>query len=118
MKRSATERNRPGSSRLDDTSFWPRRVCPEIDNRRAVDHIPAPKRHVQSSPDAIAKVDNAAIEAADVKQVELQQDIVGEEPLAAANHDWGHKQVTFVDQPGSERLRGEVGAADGDITIR
>ena len=60
---------------------------------------------------AVVEVDRAASEAAFVHQVEVQADVVGERPLAAPYHDGHEEQVPLVDQPGLDRVGGEVRAA-------
>src|ERR671911_884948 len=73
---------------------------------------------VSSRPGAVAEVDHAVAETALVQQLELQADIVGEELLAASDHDGCDEQLAFVDQPGPERVAGEVGTADRQLTFR
>jgi hypothetical protein len=64
------------------------------------------------------KVNHAVSETAFVKQLELQEDIVGERPFAASHHDGRDEQVVLVDQPGLDRLGGEVRTTHADVTSR
>ena len=66
-----------------------------------------------SRPNPVVEVNHAVAETAFVQQLERQADVVGKGPLAAAHHDGRDEQVALVDQPGLERLGGEVGTADG-----
>jgi hypothetical protein len=63
-------------------------------------------------------MNHAVAETAFVQQLELQADTVGEGLLAASHHDGRDEQVVLVDQPGLDRLGGEVGTADRDVTSR
>jgi hypothetical protein len=65
---------------------------------------------VSSSDGAVVEVHHTLAESAFVQQFELQADIVGEERVAASHHDGRDEQVDLVDQPGLDRLGGEVGA--------
>src|SRR4051794_5903884 len=73
---------------------------------------------VASRPDAVVEVNHAVAEAALVEELELQADMVGEGLFAASHHDGREEQVALVDQPGLDRLGGEVGTAHGDVTSR
>ena len=44
--------------------------------------------------------------------------MIGEGPFAASHHDGRDEQLELVDQPGPDRLGGEVGTAHGDVTFR
>jgi hypothetical protein len=70
---------------------------------------------VPSSPGAVAEVNHAVAETAFVQQFELQADIVGEELFATSHYDGRDKQVPLVDQPGLDRLGGEIGAANHKV---
>jgi hypothetical protein len=63
-------------------------------------------------------VNQAVPEAALVKQLELQADVVRQRLLAASHHDGRHEQVQLVDQPRFERMGGEIGPGDGEVTLR
>jgi hypothetical protein len=63
------------------------------------------------------EVDHAAAETAFVQQFELQVSIVREGLLAPSDHDGRDEQLELVHQPGSDRLGGELGTADGDVTF-
>src|SRR3954467_1222743 len=52
------------------------------------------------------------------QQFELHEDIVWKGFLASSHHDGCDEQVALVDQPGPERLGGEVGTAHADVTLR
>jgi hypothetical protein len=64
------------------------------------------------------EVDHSADEAPLVEQLELHADAVREGPLAAPHDDRREEQVAFVDQPGPERLGGELGTAHGEVAGR
>ena len=64
------------------------------------------------------EVHNTVAETAFVQQFEFQAEIVGEGPFASSHHDRRDEQVALVDQPGLDRLGGEVGTAHGDVTSR
>ena len=68
--------------------------------------------------ESVVEVNHAVAETAFVQQLELQADVVGEGPVAASHHDRRDEQVALVDQPGPDRLGGEVGTAHGDVTSR
>jgi len=63
---------------------------------------------VFSRPDAVVEVHHAVAETAFVQQFELQADIVGEGWLAAF-HNGRDEEMALVNQPGLQRLGGEVG---------
>src|SRR6266851_4359785 len=67
--------------------------------------------------DAIVQMDHAVLEAAFVHQLEVHAQIVGQGLVAASHHDGRHESVEFVDQAGLDRLRGQVGTADCDVTF-
>src|SRR5215212_7709852 len=73
---------------------------------------------VSSSPGAVVEVDHAVAETAFAQQFELHADIVGEGPFAASHHDGRDEQMVLVDQPGPERLGGEVGTAHDHVPSR
>ncbi len=64
------------------------------------------------------EMNDAVPESAFVQQLELQTDIVGEGPRAASHHDGREEQMTLIDQPGRDRLAGEVGTTHADVTFR
>src|SRR5215213_8259645 len=66
---------------------------------------------------AVAQVHHAVAEPALVQQFELKPDPVGEELLAAAQHDGPDEQVVLVHQPGGDRMGAEGGTAHGEITL-
>src|SRR3712207_8983419 len=49
------------------------------------------------------------------RSFELHAHIVGEGPFAASDRDGRDEQVALVDQPGPERLGGEVGTAHDHV---
>ena len=61
-------------------------------------------------------MNHAVAEKAYAQQFELQADTVGERLFAASHQDGRDEQVALVDQPGPDRLGGEVGTADRDVT--
>src|SRR5664279_3075859 len=67
---------------------------------------------------AVVQVDHAAAEMAYAAQFELPDDIVGKGRITAAHNNGREEQVALVDQPGPDRLSGEVGTAHGDVTSR
>src|SRR5215211_2121689 len=73
---------------------------------------------VSLRPGAVTQVDHAIAETAFVQQFEPHANIVGEGWLASSHHDGRDEQVALVDQPGPERLGGEVGTAHADVTLR
>src|SRR5215203_1640188 len=81
---------------------------------------PRPRRPgsvaISSRPGAVVEVNHAVAETAFVQQFELQADIVGEGLFAASHHYRREEQVALVDQPGLDRLGGEVRTAHADVT--
>src|SRR5205085_4506688 len=59
----------------------------------------------------IAQVHHAVAEAPLVEQIQLDVDAVRQRPLAAAHHDGREEQLHLVDEPGRERLAGELWTA-------
>jgi hypothetical protein len=53
------------------------------------------------------EVDHAVAEAVLVQELQPQADVVGEGPVAPADHDWREEQVELVDQarPSGPRRR-------------
>src|SRR5829696_4612952 len=72
---------------------------------------------VSSRPGAVAEIDHAVAETALVQQLQLQADIVGEGLLAASHYDGCDEQLAFVDQPGLERVAGEIRTAHRQVTL-
>src|SRR5439155_3590630 len=66
---------------------------------------------------AVAEVDHAVAETALAQQLELHADVVGEALVAAAHHDGRNEQVDLVDQASPDRLAGEVGTANGEVSF-
>src|SRR5207248_3765196 len=66
----------------------------------------------------IVEVNRAAAETAFLQQLELLMEIAGKRPFAASHHDGRQEQVALVDQPGLDRLGGEVRTAHADVTSR
>ena len=66
---------------------------------------------------AVSEVNHAVSEAALVEEFEPCADVVGQCALAAAHHDRPEEQLALVDQPESERLTGELGAPDRDVSF-
>src|SRR6185437_12928730 len=64
------------------------------------------------------EVNHAVGKAALVEQFELQPDLVGEGWLSSSDDHGGEEEVELVDQPGLDRLGGEVGTPDADVTVR
>src|SRR2546421_1157854 len=57
---------------------------------------------------AVAEIDHAVAETAFVQEFELQADIAWEGTFSASHHNRRDEQVTLVDQPGPERVGGEL----------
>ena len=51
-------------------------------------------------------------------KLELHTDIVGERLLPASHHDRREEQLVLVDEPGLDRLGGEIGTAHGEVALR
>src|SRR5262245_61170565 len=67
---------------------------------------------------AVVEVDRAVAEPALVDELEVDAGAVREGALAASD-DHGHlEQVVLVDQPGPDRLGGELGPSDGEVAFR
>ena len=64
------------------------------------------------------QVHDAAREASAVQQLEVDPDLAREPAGAAADDDRRDELVQLVDQPGRERLAGQVRAADADVLLR
>jgi hypothetical protein len=60
-------------------------------------------------------VNHAVAETAFVQQLELEADLAGESLDAAAHHDGRDDEVDLVDQPGLDRLSGEIGTAHDQV---
>ena len=67
---------------------------------------------------SVVQVDGAVPEATHVLEIEVHADAVRERRRAASHHDRREEQMDLVDQPRSERLRGEVGTADAEVARR
>ena len=65
--------------------------------------------------DAVAQVHDAAAEPALVEQLEAQPHIVGERLVPTATQHRMQEEMTFVDQPRTERVAGQLRAADADV---
>src|SRR6266702_19648 len=78
---------------------------------------PRPGAAVCSCLGAVAQVHHAVAEPALVQQFELEPGPVGEELLAAAQHDGPDEQVVLLHQPGGDRMGAEGGTAHGEITL-
>src|SRR5215217_2756734 len=73
---------------------------------------------ISSRPGAVVEVNYAAFETAFVQQFELHADVVGEGAFTASHYDGRDEQVPLVDQPGLDRVSGELGTAHADVTSR
>ena len=65
--------------------------------------------------ESVAEVNHALAETSYLQQFEVQADIIGEKLLATSDHDRRDEHVALVDQPGPDRLRGEVGTAQSKL---
>src|SRR6266702_2756015 len=72
----------------------------------------------QSGVGSVAQVEGAAPEPAFAQQVQLYPDVVGEGPRATTHQDGHQEQVPLVDQPGPDRLPGEVGTPHREVPSR
>src|SRR5262245_15718199 len=72
----------------------------------------------RSGAHAVVEMNEAAREAALVEQLELRAHVVGHGALAASHHDRAQEQMALVDQPGADRLAGELGTPDRDVGLR
>jgi uncharacterized damage-inducible protein DinB len=66
----------------------------------------------------VAEEHHAAAEAAFLQQLEREPDVVGKSLVPAAHDDGDEEQMDLVDEPGLERLGGEVRAAHGEVAFR
>src|SRR5215207_10418426 len=114
LARTGTLRRSPDPAAPTSASNPRRRVVP-------AEQVAAGRRPggvaVSSGRGAVAEVDHAVAETAFVEEFKLQADIVGERLLAASHHDGCDEQVAFIDQPGLERVAGEVGTAHRELTF-
>ena len=65
---------------------------------------------------SVTEVDGAAAEPVLLGQGQVQADLVGQGPGAAAHDGRDDEQLVFVHQPGRDGLGGEMRAADGEVT--
>ena len=63
----------------------------------------------------VTEVDGAAAEPALLGQGQVQADLVGQGPGAAAHHGRHDEQLVFVYQSGRDRLGRELRTADGEV---
>ncbi len=63
-------------------------------------------------------VHDAGLKASLVQQLELRTNVERERASAASHHNRSDEQMELVDQAGTDRVRGEFGAADGDVAAR
>ena len=61
-------------------------------------------------------MNHAAAETALVDQLEVHTHIVGEGLFASSDHDGADEQLLFVDQPGLDCMRGQLGTSHADVT--
>ena len=52
-----------------------------------------------------------------VEKLEVEPEITGEPRCASSNDDRDHKDPALIDELGSERLRGQVSACDGNVRL-
>jgi hypothetical protein len=64
------------------------------------------------------EVNDAVSEPAFIEKFELRADVVWQGALAASHHDRAQEQMALVDQPGADRLAGELGTANCDVGPR
>src|SRR5215467_13886121 len=64
----------------------------------------------------VTEVDGAAAEPVLLRQRQVQADLVGQGPGAAAHDGRDDEQLVFVYPPGRDGLGGQVRAADGEVT--
>jgi hypothetical protein len=57
-------------------------------------------------------MNDAVFEAALIEQLELRADVVRQGAFAATDHDRAEEEMALVNQPGVDRLAGELGARD------
>jgi len=63
----------------------------------------------------IAKIDHSIGKTALVQELQLYAYIARQDPAAAAKNHRHNKQMVLVDEPGPDRLRGEVRTSHPDI---
>ena len=63
-------------------------------------------------------MNDAVLEPALVEQFELRSDAVRQGAFAATHHDRAYEEKALVDQPGADRLAGEVATRDRDVGRR
>ncbi len=64
------------------------------------------------------EVNRAVVEAAFIEQLEIGANPIGECTPAAAHDHRDEEEVVLVDEPGRNRLTGQLGAADADVAWR
>src|SRR6476469_326646 len=62
--------------------------------------------------DAVVEMNDTILEAALIEQFELRADVVRQGAFAATHHDRAQEEMALVDQPGGDRLAGELAAGD------
>src|SRR5215471_21552176 len=60
-------------------------------------------------------MNDAALEAVLVQQLELGPDLIRQRALSATDEDWAEEQVAFVDQARGHGLASELRTADRDV---
>jgi hypothetical protein len=66
----------------------------------------------------VVKVNDAVWEHALAQEFELGTDVVRQGALAPTHHDRTEEQMAVLDQPGGDRLDGELGGADRNVGAR
>src|SRR5262249_58993170 len=66
---------------------------------------------------SVMEVDDAALEAAIVEQLEPHPHVVGKGARSPAHDDRVEEEMALVDEAGGERRRGEVGTSHGEVAL-
>src|SRR5262245_26218276 len=77
-----------------------------------------PRLSPPSGPREIAKMDHSICKTPLVQEIQLYAYVAGQDPLAAAPHHRHTKQIILIDEPGPDRLCGEVRTSHRNIVRR
>jgi len=66
----------------------------------------------------IAKINHSVSKTALVQEIQPSAYVAGQDPLAAAKHSRHDEQMILVDEPGPDRLCGEVRTSHRNIVRR
>ena len=63
-------------------------------------------------------MNDAVVEAVLIEQFQLRPDVVRQGAFAPTNQDRAYEEMALIDEPGADRLAGEVAAPDREVCRR